>query len=69
MAVPSKIESKVLTSSDGILIYSEAVGNPKKPHIVFVHGLGISGSVFDKIFYDAKYQQSYYLVSWVQYLQ
>ena len=55
-------ESKVVTSSDGTEIYAEAVGNPKKPHIVFVHGFTLSGAVFDRIFHDTQYQQRYYLV-------
>lgn len=57
--------SKVLTSSDGTEIYAEAVGNPLKPHVVFVHGFTLSGAVFDRIFLNAKFQESYYLVSLV----
>lgn len=57
-----KLASKKLVSSDGIEIYAESVGNPLKPHVVFVHGFTLSGAVFDRIFHDAEHQASYYLV-------
>ena len=62
MPANRSLESKIITSSDGTEIYGEAVGNPKKPHIVFVHGFTLSGAVFDRIFNDTQYQQKYYLV-------
>ncbi|THH16277.1 hypothetical protein EW146_g4342 [Bondarzewia mesenterica] len=40
--------SKILRSSDGCEIYAEATGNPRNPHVVFVHGLSFSGAVFDE---------------------
>lgn len=58
-----KLASKMLVSSDGIEIYAESVGNPLKPHVVFVHGFTLSGAAFDKIFLNTKFQESYYLVS------
>lgn len=54
---------KILTSSDGTQIYADAVGNPSKPHIVFVHGISLSAAVFDKIFLNPEYQDRYYLVT------
>lgn len=58
----SKPVVKILTSSDGTQIYADAVGNPSRPHIVFVHGISLSAAVFDKIFLDPEYQARYYLV-------
>lgn len=62
MAKPFELVSKVLFSSDNNEVYAECVGDHSKPHLVFVHGFTLSGAVFDKIFYDAKYQEEYYLV-------
>lgn len=46
------ITSKVLHSADGTPIYADAVGDPSKPSIVFVHGFGLSAVAFDGIFGD-----------------
>ncbi|EJD03380.1 alpha/beta-hydrolase [Fomitiporia mediterranea MF3/22] len=54
--------SKILVSSDGAKIYADASGDPSKPSIVFVHGQGLSGAVFDKIFSDKRYTENFYLV-------
>lgn len=62
MAKPTELVSKVLFSSDNYEVYAECVGDHSKPHLVFVHGFMLSGAVFDKIFYDAKYREEYYLV-------
>lgn len=58
--------AKILTSSDGTKIYADASGNPDKPSIVFVHGQGLSGAVFDNIFFNKQYTEELYLVSFVQ---
>ena len=57
-----ELVSRTLLSSDGTEIYAEGIGNSLKPHIVFVHGFTLCGSVFDKIFHDAKYHEDFYLV-------
>ncbi|THH06384.1 hypothetical protein EW145_g4122 [Phellinidium pouzarii] len=54
--------AQFITSSDGSKIYADAVGNPEKPSIVFIHGLALSGAVFDNIFNNAKYSNDVYLV-------
>lgn len=53
---------KNLTSKDGTTIYSDAIGDPSKPHIVFVHGLSLSGAVFNDVFADARYNSEFYMV-------
>ena len=63
MTSTNPLNRKVLSSSDGNVVYAEAVGDISKPHLVFVHGFSLSGSVFDKIFHDAKYQEQYFLVT------
>ncbi|EJD03378.1 alpha/beta-hydrolase [Fomitiporia mediterranea MF3/22] len=54
--------SKILASSDGTKIYADASGDTSKPSIIFVHGLGLSGAVFDRIFSDKRYTEHFYLV-------
>ncbi|KZV68761.1 alpha/beta-hydrolase [Peniophora sp. CONT] len=53
---------KELTSKDGTVIYADAIGDPSKPHVVFVHGLSLSGAVFNDMFADARYNSEFYLV-------
>ncbi|EJD02657.1 alpha/beta-hydrolase [Fomitiporia mediterranea MF3/22] len=53
---------KILVSSDGTKIYADASGDTSKPSIIFVHGLGLSGAVFDRIFSDKRYTEHFYLV-------
>ncbi|KAI5117032.1 hypothetical protein M0805_002248 [Coniferiporia weirii] len=54
--------SQLITSSDGAKIYADAVGDPTKPSIVFIHGFSLSAVVFDVIFSDNKYKSDFYLV-------
>ncbi|THH16511.1 hypothetical protein EW146_g4138 [Bondarzewia mesenterica] len=42
-------DSKLLRSSDGCEIYAEATGDPRCPHVVLIHGLTFSGTVFDAL--------------------
>ncbi|KAI0034468.1 alpha/beta-hydrolase [Vararia minispora EC-137] len=53
---------KLLTSKDGTTVYADAIGDPSKPHVVFIHGASLSGAVFDHIFQDPRYQSQLYLV-------
>ena len=50
-------------SSDGTLIYAEAVGNPRNPHVVFIHEATLSASVYDEVFQDPRLTEHLYLVS------
>jgi hypothetical protein len=59
----SALTSKLVTSSDGALIYAEAAGDSSRPAIMFVPGLTMSGIVFEKQCEDEKLLQSFYLVS------
>ena len=62
MTVISSPVCKTVRSSDDTLIYAEAIGNPKKPHVVFVHGISLSGAVFDNLFADECLLDSLYMV-------
>lgn len=57
-----KLNNKLVTSSDGAKIYADAVGNPKNPSVVFIHGVSLSCVVFDNIFFDTDFPDSFYLV-------
>ncbi|KAK0462840.1 Alpha/Beta hydrolase protein [Desarmillaria tabescens] len=54
--------SQLVPSKDGALIYANASGDPTKPCLVFVHGLALSGAVFDNIFAKSKLTENFYLV-------
>ncbi|EMD34075.1 hypothetical protein CERSUDRAFT_159511 [Gelatoporia subvermispora B] len=55
-------QERYLTSPDGTTIWAEAVGNPSKPHIVFVHGLACTALGFDMQFSDPEMLENLYLV-------
>ena len=50
-------------SSDGTHIYAEAVGNPRNPHVVFVHEATLCASVFDELFEDSRLTDHLFMVS------
>ncbi|KAK0498056.1 alpha/beta-hydrolase [Armillaria luteobubalina] len=54
--------AQLVPSKDGALIYADAAGDPTKPCLVFVHGLALSGAVFDNLFNNPKLIQNFYLV-------
>ncbi|SJL08846.1 uncharacterized protein ARMOST_12217 [Armillaria ostoyae] len=54
--------AQLVPSKDGALIYADAVGDPTKPCLVFVHGLALSGAVFDNLFTNSKLIANFYLV-------
>jgi pimeloyl-ACP methyl ester carboxylesterase len=85
---PSRVMSKgglgnfkaqTVMSKDGTEIFAEAVGDPAKPHVVFVHGdnlhflhefliyiftgVACTGAIFDPIFILAEMQAHIYAVS------
>ncbi|KAI0320010.1 alpha beta-hydrolase [Amylostereum chailletii] len=47
--MPPSTLQKVLKSSDGVEIFTEATGDPSNPHVILLHGLGVSGAVFDDL--------------------
>jgi pimeloyl-ACP methyl ester carboxylesterase len=53
---------KFVKSKDGLNIYAEAVGDPSKPHVVFVHGLGLSGIAWDAQFSNSQLIKRIYAV-------
>ncbi|PPQ82824.1 hypothetical protein CVT25_009199 [Psilocybe cyanescens] len=55
---------KILKSSDGTDIFARAVGLHHKPSLVFVHGLALSGAVFDDLFKNQDLLDRFYLVSY-----
>ncbi|KAH9483247.1 Non-heme chloroperoxidase [Psilocybe cubensis] len=55
---------KILKSSDGTVIFARAVGQPDRPSLVFVHGLALSGIVFDDLFKNQDLLDRFYLVSY-----
>lgn len=55
-------KAKVVQSSDGTSIFAEAIGDPKNQSIVFAHGYGLSGQVWDNLFADDKLLRHFYLV-------
>ncbi|KAF8164767.1 alpha/beta-hydrolase [Crassisporium funariophilum] len=62
--MPSVSVEKLLKSTDGTVIFARAVGNRENPSLVFVHGLALSGSVFDDLFKDKHLLDRFYLVSY-----
>ena len=60
-ATVSAVE-KLVTSSDGVEIFAQAVGNSHLPALVFIHGLALSALVWAKILQDANLLKNFYLV-------
>lgn len=54
--------ARFVTSSDGSKIYADATGDPGKPSIVFLHGLSLSGVIFNHIFANEDYKKNFFLV-------
>ncbi|KXN92506.1 AB hydrolase superfamily protein YdjP [Leucoagaricus sp. SymC.cos] len=52
----------MLVSADGTEIYANAVGDPSKQAIVFIHGFAWSLMAFDDIFDDPQWTSQMYLV-------
>ncbi|RDX40773.1 alpha/beta-hydrolase [Lentinus brumalis] len=49
-------------SADGTRIHAEAVGDPRNPHVVFIHEATLCCSVYDEVFQDARLTDNLYLV-------
>lgn len=56
------LTGRLLKSADGTNIYAEAVGDPSKPAVVFIHGFSMSSIAFNAIFSDPQWIASAYLV-------
>jgi len=54
--------SKLIKSKDGLEIYAEAVGDPSKPHVVFIHGIWLSGIVWEAQFSTSELLEHIYAV-------
>ena len=54
--------TKTVRSKDGLKIYAEAAGDPSKPHVIFIHGLSLSGIVWNAQFSDPRLVQRIYAV-------
>lgn len=59
MPIPT---THLVRSADGTEIYADAVGDPARPAIVFIHGFSLSALVFDPIFADPEWLENAYLV-------
>ncbi|KZV76589.1 alpha/beta-hydrolase [Peniophora sp. CONT] len=59
---PPTADVKIVRSSDGEHIYAEATGDPSKPHAVLLHGLALSGAVFDEFCATPKLLENLYIV-------
>ncbi|KAJ6632466.1 Alpha/Beta hydrolase protein [Mycena sp. CBHHK59/15] len=57
----------LVKSADGTSIYAEAVGDPSKPAVVFIHGFSMSAMAFDAIFSDPEWIARVYVVGAVRY--
>ena len=62
MGTDSENNARFVTSSDGSKIYADAAGDAGKPAIVFLHGLSLSGAVFNNIFSNEEYKKKFFLV-------
>lgn len=54
---------RIPTSSDGTHIYADAFGDHSKQCLLFIHGVTLSGVVFDNVFSNEAYTAKFYLVS------
>ncbi|KZO90312.1 alpha/beta-hydrolase [Calocera viscosa TUFC12733] len=54
--------SKIVYSADGTAIYAEALGDPTKPALIFIHGFSLSLKCFDGIFADPAWTDEAYLI-------
>lgn len=62
MSQGSRTQVKYIVSADGTRLYSDAVGNPSSPALVFVHGLGTTAVCFDTIFRNPQFSADHFLV-------
>lgn len=53
---------KTFRAPDGCEIYAEALGDPRRPHVVLVHGVSFSSAVFDDFCKNAALLEHLYMV-------
>ncbi|RXW24352.1 hypothetical protein EST38_g1459 [Candolleomyces aberdarensis] len=58
------VTQTVFSSTDGTLVYAEAIGNKHLPALVFVHGLALTALVWAQILRDPRLLQFFYLVAY-----
>ena len=63
MESPANLIEKFVISADGTRIHAGALGDPNKPALVFVHGITLSGSIFNELFAKLNELNEFYLVS------
>lgn len=56
------LSQKIVKSRDGTDIFAEAIGDPSKPHVVFVHGYTANGTSFDPLWALPSLQQELYAI-------
>ena len=61
--MPPATVVKTPRSDDGTRIHAEAVGDPRNPHVVFIHEATLCCLVFDELFQGARLTDHLYLVS------
>jgi pimeloyl-ACP methyl ester carboxylesterase len=61
--MPSHFSQRKVTSSDGTTIHTESAGDASKHALVFLHGIHLSGDVFDLFFEDARLLQNFHMVT------
>ncbi|KXN87003.1 AB hydrolase superfamily protein YdjP [Leucoagaricus sp. SymC.cos] len=59
---PSATSKTVVSAIDGLKIYAEAIGDPSKPAIIYIHGNSTSSGVWDNQFFDEALGDSFYQV-------
>jgi pimeloyl-ACP methyl ester carboxylesterase len=60
----ASVVEKFVTSSDGVEIFAQAVGDSRLPTLIFIHGLALSALVWVKILQDANLLKSFQLVGY-----
>ena len=53
---------KYVYSADGTKIYADATGDPRNPHVVLIHGMGVASIAWDKQIEDPRLNENLYLV-------
>lgn len=63
MEKPTHLIETFVLSADGTKVFAGALGDPRKPALVFIHGITLSSSIFNNIFALPELSQDFYLVS------
>ncbi|KAJ7592386.1 alpha/beta-hydrolase [Mycena floridula] len=57
-------QTKSIASSDGASIFASAYGEARKPAIVSIHGVKLSGDVFESLVNVARLSENFYLITY-----